>query len=399
MIDTNSALGYAWPLTVSPGEEIAFHLSSATLTEAQATVVRVRLADPDPNGPGLKLTAPGTPMDGSVTLRHQPIHPGSCAVVPDAPVLASLQAFSVGCFLWPTQPEAGVQTILARWQGDHGWRFGLDAEGRLELVVAGNGTRSKAATIQPLLEREWVFVGGVCDPERGTLSVFQVSLDKQGGRDRTDAMEAPLTVSLSGGVTPCPLTIAAHLHDSSGQTTAHFNGKIDRPRLYAAPLAADALRLLCERLIPDAGDPALVAAWDFSVGMQTETIHDRSANGLHGVLRQMPMRAMTGANWSGQTHTWTQTPQEYGAIHFHDDDMLDCGWSPDLHLTIPADWRSGFYALRLCATRPDGVAVESYVPFFLRAPPRPAARQGRGGGIHRDFPRLCQPGAAARSDP
>jgi N,N-dimethylformamidase len=374
MIDTNSVLGYAWPLIVSPGEEIAFHLSSATLTEAQATVVRVRLADPDPNGPGLKLTEPGAPADGTVMLRHQPIHPGSCAVVQDAPVLAGLHAFSVGCFLWPTRLEAGAQTVLARWHDDtqEGWRFGLDAEGRMELVIAGNGAVSRAVATLPLLEREWVFVGGVYDPEQGTLCVMQVSLDKQGGRDRTDATETEVMPALRavamGGSTPCPLTIAAHLGGPSEQTLAHFNGKIDRPRLYAAPLAANALRLLCERVAPSPGDPLLVAAWDFSVGMQTEIVHDRSANGLHGVLRQMPTRAMTGANWIGRTQSWTEAPQEYGAIHFHEDDMLDCGWSPDVRMTIPADWRSGFHALRLCATRPDGVAVESHVPFFLRAP-------------------------------
>ncbi len=171
------------------------------------------------------------------------------------------------------------------------------------------------------------------------------------------------------------LTIAAHLRDPDGRTTAHLNGKIDRPRLYAAPLSPEALQLLCERVVPDLADPLLVAAWDFSVGMETETIHDRSPNGLHGVLRHMPTRAMTGANWTGRTQSWTEAPDQYGAIQFHDDDMLDCGWSPDLQVTIPADWRSGFHALRLRATRQDGVAVESYVPFFVRAPiGKPRAR-------------------------
>src|SRR5580698_1184773 len=118
MIDTNSVLGYAWPMIVSAGEKIDFRLSSTTLTEADATLVRVRLADPDPNGPGLKFAEPGTPIDGVVALRHQPIHPGSCAVIADAPVLAELSAFSVGCFLWPTRFDAGPNTIIARWRDD-----------------------------------------------------------------------------------------------------------------------------------------------------------------------------------------------------------------------------------------------------------------------------------------
>src|SRR3954470_5254171 len=123
MIDTTSVLGYACPMTVLAGEAVSFHLSSATLPGADACIVRVRMADPDPNGPGLQETVLSSPIDGPETLRHQPIHPGSCAVVPDAPVLANLRAISVGCFLWPTRMEVGPQTIIARWRDDthEGW--------------------------------------------------------------------------------------------------------------------------------------------------------------------------------------------------------------------------------------------------------------------------------------
>ena len=37
MRDTTAVLGYTWPLVVSPGESVAFHLSSPSLTQAQAT--------------------------------------------------------------------------------------------------------------------------------------------------------------------------------------------------------------------------------------------------------------------------------------------------------------------------------------------------------------------------
>ena len=138
MVDTTSVLGYAWPLIASAGESIAFHLSSASLTQADARVVRIRLADPDPNGPGLRETEPGCAIDGTVSLRHQPIHPGSCAMVADAPALSGFTAFSVGCFIWPTRLEAGPQTLIARWRDDtaEGWRFGIDAERKpLETVA------------------------------------------------------------------------------------------------------------------------------------------------------------------------------------------------------------------------------------------------------------------------
>jgi N,N-dimethylformamidase len=363
LVDTTLILGYAWPLIVTAGETVAFHLSSAALTTAEAMPVRVRLADPDANGPGLRETAfPGV-IESSVALRHQPIRPGSCAIVPDAPALNTPGSFAVGCFLWPTRLEAGAQTVAARWRDDtgEGWRFGIGADGAVEFVLGTGGRTWRVSTGRALIEREWVFVGAHLDAEAGVLRVFQVTLDRQAGRDSSASVEAegPRATSWPSGLA---LTLAA------GATKGHFNGKVDRPRVYAAPLNETALRALCEVVRPDAGDPALIAAWDFSIGISGSEITDRSANGLHGRLHQLPARAMTGANWTARTHSWTEAPEEYGAIHFHDDDMADCGWSPDFSLTVPADWRSGFYALRLRAQAPDGEPVESYVPFFVRTP-------------------------------
>jgi N,N-dimethylformamidase len=65
---------------------------------------------------------------------------------------------------------------------------------------------------------------------------------------------------------------------------------------------------------------------------------------------------------------WAKLPAQFGAIHFHDDDLYDAAWSSDFAFTVPADLRSGFYAVRL-RTGPH----EDYVPFFV-VPPRGVAR-------------------------
>src|SRR5580658_6422823 len=70
----------------APGEEIQFRLSSATLSQANARVVRVRCGDPDPLGPGLRLTAMEADLNGPLDLQFQPIHPGSYAVIDDRPI-------------------------------------------------------------------------------------------------------------------------------------------------------------------------------------------------------------------------------------------------------------------------------------------------------------------------
>ena len=83
----------------------------------------------------------------------------------------------------------------------------------------------------------------------------------------------------------------------------------------------------------------------------------------------MPTRAVTGANWDGSSDRWTETPSQYGAIHFHADDMADAGWQPTTTLAIPAEWPSGFYALRLRAREESENPVESFTAFFVRAKP------------------------------
>lgn len=60
---------------------------------------------------------------------------------------------------------------------------------------------------------------------------------------------------------------------------------------------------------------------------------------------------------------WRHAPQHYAAIHFHDDDLGDCGWATDFALTIPPDMKSGLYGVRLrCGD------AEDTLPFYVRPP-------------------------------
>ena len=76
---------------------------------------------------------------------------------------------------------------------------------------------------------------------------------------------------------------------------------------------------------------------------------------------------MTDHTWSGHEVNWTAAPDQYAAIHFHDDDLEDAGWQPDFEFSVPETLRSGVYAARLQA---DG--GEEYIPFYVR-PPRGTA--------------------------
>src|SRR5258708_12517385 len=94
--------------------------------------------------------------------------------------------------------------------------------------------------------------------------------------------------------------------------------------------------------------------------MATMEIEDGGPNGLHGRLVNLPTRAMKGASWTGEERDWKAAPQQYAAIHFHDDDLHDCGWADDFSFTIPKDMKSGVYGMQLrCGPHRD------VIPFFV----------------------------------
>ena len=82
---------------------------------------------------------------------------------------------------------------------------------------------------------------------------------------------------------------------------------------------------------------------------------------------------MTGHNWTGREHRFTAAPGEYGAIHFHDDDLDDARLGRRLPARRPG--RPAERRLRGQAQR--GGAHEDYVPFYVRPPRgRATARVG-----------------------
>ena len=109
------------------------------------------------------------------------------------------------------------------------------------------------------------------------------------------------------------------------------------------------------------GDPALVAAWDFGRDFSTAKATDSGPNELHGEAFNMPGRAVTGHNWAGRVMDFKQSPDQYAAIRFNDDDLDDARWEVDFTYTVPEDLRSAMYAFRL--TTED---AEDYIPFAVR---------------------------------
>ena len=142
------------------------------------------------------------------------------------------------------------------------------------------------------------------------------------------------------GVNDEPLLMAA-MRQPQGGPGAHYNGKIDHPRLYGRALSPLELQTL-EGKTRDRPMrwPTGISPPTFS---QTSS-RDRSARRLNGRTVNLPMRAVTGHNWDSSQMDYTRAPEQYGAIYFHDDDLDDAQW--DVGLLVPRAGRAAERAVR-----------------------------------------------------
>jgi N,N-dimethylformamidase len=370
-------LAYCDPISPAPGDAVRFMVSCAGATEYQAEIVRLINPQAEPEATPFRVEAVNTPASRSYRARRQKLQPGSYAIVEPHPAIESLQSWSLRLFVWPTTPGRRRQALLGAWSEPEQRGFGLflDEQGALEARLGDGAGVARLSTGTPLLERRWYLVSATFDAASGRLEISQAPVG-----DKTFHRDEARTVAGATAVRPAcrglPFLLAAW-HEGPSEAPGpdrpilaggHFNGKLDRPRLAARALGPVELAALGGDTLPDELVTSVLAAWDFALEIPSETVVDISPNRLHGRIVNLPARAMTGHNWTGEVMDWTQAPGQYGAIHFHDDDLVDAGWQEDFRFAVPADLRSGVYAARLRANE-----AEFWVPFFVR-PPRGEAR-------------------------
>jgi N,N-dimethylformamidase len=356
-------VGYSDRLSARPGEAIRF-MVSCSAPEYEAALVRLIHGDINPLGPGFKEEEIRSDMDGRHRGREQKINTGSYISVPHTPLPASSRGFTIQAWIWPTTPRKGTQGILTKWDGHANAGFGLfiGENGQLSLRLGRKDGKTECIdSARALRPRTWYFVVGSYDAADGTVHLRHEAVlpDDPGNVTTERQVTGPLALE-----THSPFLMAACPVAGDAARTAlgaFFNGKIDRPRLFSRPLTASELAALRGDLLPSPAQRDLVADWDFSIEPASDRAVDTSPNGLHGTVMQTPTRAMTGHNWTGLETDFRNAPQEYGAIHFHDDDLADAGWECDFTFRVPADLPSGIYAARL-RTRDSF----DYVPFFVR---------------------------------
>ena len=330
-------VGYCEPFSVLPGERIELFFSVEPQDEGvplTLDIVRLRCGELHT---GLdESVVEVEDLASDLIGRHQALRPGSYAVVEADVALRQLRDLRVSVIVKPSAADAGREQAI------------ISATG-FSLVVDGTGApcfrvgETEVTTGLALRRNSWVRLTASYDAATGELAVHQHALPTRSPADVLLNRSADATV-----IGPAlalradgPLVFAARTAAGGVLFEAHFDGRIEAPTVEG------------------------IGAWDFSDGIGTTTVIDTSAAGHHGQTYQTPARAVTGSTWDGATQRWADDPTQYGAIHFHHDDLTNAEWEPDAALTVPADLRSGIYCFRV--TNPVTGEVDR-TPFVVRAP-------------------------------
>jgi N,N-dimethylformamidase len=329
-------LGYSDRFTVGAGDSIAFKISSEREEPFDLDIRRIIHGDVNPAGPGYQDEAVPSAVAGRYPGRRQTVQAGSFIRIPRHTAFDGLASFRLDLSLWPTTVEKPGQAIASLWDAPRSAGFVLLLDAGLLRLRLGDGTGATAELTFPsaVAARTWCHITARFDAATGTASLCVAE----------HAAEEKVALR-SLGDPAADLLFAAMPRTSGVGETGFYNGKIEAPRLYG---------------IRDAS----IGAWDFSQKISCETIVDTSPNACHGTTVQLPSRAVTGSNWRTETRAWTDAPSHYGAIHFHDDDIADAGWTESAVWTVPAGLRSGLYVARL-TTDSD----EDAIPFVIRPTP------------------------------
>jgi len=276
--------GYADRISAKPGDRVGFKVSCDPGVAAyRADLVRLWCLDDHRDGPGLQTEAVVAAFAGDYPGRSQPVRLGSAMEVRH-PGLAGHSWFSLTLSVFPTLHSAAVQVIAATDL----WQMRL-VDGRLDCVTAVG----RLALEDPLPLNRWTEVALTLDSE---------GLMLRAGGQQASALFAP------DGLSEDDVLFLADAPEGG----AGFFGKLARPRLWSG---AECL-----------------ATCDFSSRMGSITVPDRGPQAMHGRLINMPFRAVTGPDWDGSAQDWRVRPEHYDAIHFHADDLADCGWQDDFAL-------------------------------------------------------------------
>jgi N,N-dimethylformamidase len=378
--ETPHMFGYTDRFSARPGETVNFHISGENVLEYDAALVRLHHGFTGSAGPGFQETPVPSEFDGTHPAQWHACTPGSFIEVPDplgllrggdgfrlrAAVFATLpgdsRSSTLGAYHVTQNSMAGGgsrQSVMGTWDDETSTGFALALEDGVPTVIWNEDGEMKQLRLESqLVECQWYDLEASYLPDDRLVTLTCVPAD--GVMNRLSEQAAALTAERAELVTagtlrdsPGPFRIGALARrERDGWAPGHgFNGKIGRARV--------------ERVSSHQEAPVVLAAWHFGKsprpdGLLLQRVIDTSPNQLDGECYNAPTRAVTGPEFTGLVDDFRLAPDQYDAIHFHDDDITDAQWPVAFTLTVPENLPSGVYAARLRAA-----GTEQHIPFFV----------------------------------
>lgn len=374
--------GYSDRFSAKPGQSISFHISCENVETYDASIVRLRHGFTGDSGPGFLEDKISSHVTGSYPGTLHTCQPGSYVEIPDEKgVLKSFDDILIEVDIFSTLPQgvrsgnfgayqvtqnsfgsaSTFQALLGNWTAEtqEGYALILD-EGR-PAFIWGDGVETLRLRLDsPVQAHHWYRLAVRISTSDAKIYLEQKPISNIMNRcsDQAIGLQAEstsleITRMMAPSASPFRIGALARRDMDRWLPTNTFNGKIGG--------------ITISRVDANATVQHLVAAWHFGRSARTDglllrEVVDDSPNMLHGVCYNAPTRGVTGSNFSGLTDDFRLVPDEYNAIHFHDDDITDAQWPVAFTFKVPADLSSGVYAAKL--TSED---AEYFVPFFVRA--------------------------------
>lgn len=102
--------------------------------------------------------------------------------------------------------------------------------------------------------------------------------------------------------------------------------------------------------------------WRFPSRGPLASVPSRQDAGVGLTLHNLPTFSVASSRFTGEVHDPRLDPEQFDAVHLHDDDFAGFDWEPSLRVTVPAEARPGVFAVEVGTAH----GVER-LPFFVRA--------------------------------
>lgn len=364
-------LGYPDEWTVRPGSDVRFHISGAGAPLVQAQLVQLIHGDEEPRGPGFRELEMHGYAAETYPLVEQPTQHGSYGRIPirSSPLFCAAEACSLSALIRPSAIRS-LQVVMSVWDEALDTGLALVLDDRRPAIRLGDGeTVTTVVTAEELLPHTWYALCGAWDPTGESLTVRAApSVNSYSSRFGPACQTSACTARGRGPQRmqwPATDLLLGALDASDGRVVrGRFSGRIAQPCIFNRALDESDIESLARSGAQPSVLDGLLAWWDLSSGIEGFGIKGATRDSPDGTLTNAPTRAVTAHNWDGSCYEWRYSPWFYGAVHFHEDDIDDAGWSSTLTVHLDDGLPSGVYALRLRAGN-----AEDHVPIFVGAHP------------------------------